>query len=37
MKNYFDSISDDLKQYFNILSPNYPEWLNEYINTPEME
>lgn len=37
MKNYYDNISDDLKQYFKILSHDFPIWLNDYINTPEME
>lgn len=26
-----------MKEYFKILSPEFPEWLLEYINTPEME
>lgn len=36
MYNYYDSISNTLKKYFSILSPEFPEWLNDYINTPEM-
>ena len=26
-----------IKDYFNILSPEYPEWLNEYIETERMQ
>ena len=36
-KNYFDTISDYLKEYFNILSSDIPEFLNDYIKTPEMQ
>ena len=35
--NYFDTISDYLKEYFSILSSDIPKFLNEYINTPEMQ
>jgi len=27
------NIDERVKEYFNILEPNFPEWLNEYINT----
>ena len=37
MYNYFDSISDYLKEYFHILSSDIPDFLNDYINTPEMQ
>lgn len=33
---YYDTISEKVKSYFKILSPEFPEWLHEYINTPEM-
>jgi len=36
MNNYLDSLNDEIKEYFSILSPVFPEWLLEYINTPEM-
>lgn len=26
-----------IKEYFNILEPNFPEWLNEYISTPALQ
>lgn len=35
-KNYVSKLPRDIREYFHILSPNYPEWLNDYINTPEM-
>lgn len=37
MGKYYDSISNKLKNYFNILSSEFPEWLEEYINTKEMQ
>ena len=36
MKEYFDMLNEEIKQYFKILSPEFPKWLLEYINTPEM-
>ena len=33
---YYDNISEELKAYFKILEPNFPKWLNEYINTKEL-
>ena len=34
--NYIDTIKDNVKEYYKILSPDYPEWMNEYINTKEL-
>ena len=34
--NYMESINKDLKEYFNMLEPEFPTWLNDYINTKEM-
>lgn len=34
---YYDNISDKLKDYFAVLSPEFPEWLHEYIDTSEMQ
>ena len=31
--NYIDTIDNRIKEYFNILDSNYPDWLNDYINT----
>lgn len=31
--NYIDTIDKRVKEYFNILEKDYPEWLNDYINT----
>jgi len=36
MSKYFENLNEEVKQYFKILSPEFPEWLLEYINTPEM-
>lgn len=36
MKDYYKSISKELKEYFDVLEPEYPTWLNEYINTKEL-
>jgi len=35
--SYLDSLNEEIKEYFKILSPEFPEWLLEYIETPEME
>ena len=32
MKNYFENVCDELKSYFKILSPEIPEFLEEYID-----
>lgn len=33
---YYDSINPELKEYFLVLSPEFPLWLNDYINTKEL-
>lgn len=35
--NYFDNLNETIRQYFNILSDEIPEFLYEYIDTPEMQ
>ncbi|MDO4962617.1 MAG: HD domain-containing protein [bacterium] len=37
MNKYYESLNDEVKEYFSILSEEFPEWLLEYIDTPEME
>ena len=37
MNKYLENLNDEVREYFNILSPDFPEWLLEYINTPEMQ
>ena len=37
MNKYYDNLNDEVKEYFSILSPEFPEWLLEYLDTPEME
>ena len=34
--NYLDCIDKNKLDYFNMLEPNFPEWLVDYINTKEM-
>ncbi len=34
---YYDSLDCDLQKYFQILSPDYPEWIEEYVVAPEMQ
>lgn len=36
MSKYYDNISKEIKDYFKILEPDFPEWLNEYIDTKEL-
>ena len=36
-KKYFENLNETLKQYFNILSEDIPEFLYEYIGTPAMQ
>ena len=36
MNNYLDNVNKKTKEYFKVLEPEFPEWLNEYINTPAM-
>ena len=31
--NYIEKLDNRVKEYFNILENDYPEWLNDYINT----
>lgn len=35
--NYYDNLNDEVKEYFKILCEDFPEFLNEYINTKEMK
>ena len=34
--SYINNLNKRIKEYFNILEPEFPEWLNEYINTKEL-
>ena len=36
MSKYYDKISKEIKEYFKILEPEFPKWLNEYIDTKEL-
>ena len=33
---YIDSVDKRVLNYFNVLEPNFPEWLNDYIETKEL-
>lgn len=35
--NYLESLNEEVREYFKILSSEFPKWLLEYINTPEMQ
>lgn len=37
MSKYLNSLNEEVRAYFKILSPIYPLWLDDYINTPAME
>ena len=37
MNTYIENITPMLKKYFHILSPEFPNFLLEYIQTPEMQ
>ena len=37
MRNYLENLNEEVREYFSILSPTFPEWLLEYIDTPEMQ
>lgn len=34
--NYLENVDKRIREYFNILEPEFPEWLNDYINTKEL-
>ena len=33
---YIDSVDKRVLDYFNVLEPSFPEWLNDYIETKEL-
>lgn len=37
MKTYFENLKTPIKEYFDILSQKKPDFLEEYIQTPEMQ
>ena len=37
MSNYYSNLDNLRKKYFKILSPTFPEWLLDYIDTEEMK
>ena len=36
MNKYIETLDEEVREYFKILSPEFPEWLIDYIETPEM-
>ena len=36
MVKYLDKVNNEINNYFKILEPTFPEWLNDYINTNEL-
>ena len=36
MNEYLKNLNEEIRSYLKILSPEFPEWLLEYIYTPEM-
>ena len=36
MNKYLQNLNQEIREYLKILSPEFPEWLLEYIYTPEM-
>ena len=36
MESYFESLNKEVQEYLKILSPEFPKWLLDYINTPEI-
>lgn len=37
MSSYLKQLNPKVKEYFKILSPEFPEWLSDYIDTPQMQ
>ena len=35
--DYYNNLNEEIRAYFNILCPQFPTWLCEYIETPEMQ
>lgn len=36
-KKYIEQLNENIKKYYSILSEDFPEFLNDYIYTPEMQ
>lgn len=37
MNQYFENLNETIKEYFKVLSDEIPDFLYDYINTPEMQ
>ena len=36
-RNYIEQVNENTKKYYSILSKEFPNFLNDYIYTPEMQ
>ena len=36
-KSYIEQLNENTKEYYSILSEDFPQFLNDYIYTPEMQ
>ena len=36
MNDYYNNLNQTIKDYFKVLSNDFPKWLNDYINTKEL-
>ena len=36
MDKFFQNLNTEIQEYLKILSQDFPDWLLDYINTPEM-
>lgn len=37
MSKYYEKLNEIIKEYFKVLSKDFPEFLYEYIDTPPMQ
>ena len=37
MSKYYEKLNETIKEYFKVLSKDFPEFLYEYIDTPPMQ
>ncbi len=37
MKSYINEVTEEIREYYKILSKDFPDFLNDYIYTKEMQ
>lgn len=37
LKSYIEQLNENTKEYYSILSEDFPQFLSDYIYTPEMQ